>query len=120
MKLTQTCVLAVPALVVVAACEPLSGVAALELAPSPAAQVLTAAAVSGAPPADVQRASTALAKNIAEWDRPQRAGKRPPAPQVDAGVLATTTNPRGFATAVAALDSVLHGASVPPQQRGTP
>ena len=79
MKLTQTCVLAVAALVVVAACEPLSGVAALELAPSPAAQVRTAAAVSGAPPADVQRASTALAKNIAEWDRPQRAGKHPPA-----------------------------------------
>ena len=119
MKLTQTCVLAVLALVVVAACEPLSGVA-LEFAPSPAAQVRTAAAVSGAPPADVQRASTALAENMAGWDRPQRAGKRPPAPEVDVAVLATATDPRGFVTAVAALDSALHGASAPPQQRGTP
>jgi hypothetical protein len=102
-------------LVLVTACDHLTSVRSLEVAPSPAAQAHAAAVMIGAPPAEVERASAALAATIAGWDQPQRQGKRRTAPQTDVAALAAASNPAGFAAAMATLDSVVRVSNGRPQ-----
>ena len=113
---TRTGAAFVAGLFLFTACERFPGGAAVpQVAPSPAASTTAAAAVVGAPGADVRRASAGLAEHVAGWDQPQVIGPGRAGPRTDAAAL-RAASPADLAAATAALESFLRAASAPARQ----
>lgn len=98
---------------VLAACAHAPGAQTVVTAPSPAETARTAGAALGLPPADVDRASLPLARQVAGWDQPQRTATRQEPRRVSAAVLAATFNSAEAAAARVALDSVITSGEKP-------